>query len=177
MANRPMTDQLHEGPMDTSNRIVWSTVAVILVVMIVSGPLVGSIELTSMESSPTTLGTGSAEVQIDSVPTDAITLERSTFGAKTFHLSAPPSTVTIEDVRGNPVLEYAIQIPELGFVDINSYVVSELTGSTLRLTFRPIEISPSEVTQETYGGTVTIRLQADEFERLYESTITVEVRR
>lgn len=160
--------------MDRSQGLFAATALVVVAVSVVSGPLVGAVDLTqNPEVAPG--GTGTADVEVRDVP-KTVVLEQADFGAGTYHLAGPSASVAVGTVTGNPLLEYVIHIPALDFTDIKTYDLRNTPRQTLELTFRPVELSPKRVRRETYNGTIEIRLQSDEFGVLYEGPVTVEVR-
>lgn len=151
---------------------------VVLALSIVSGPLVGSVDLTTRPTGPPP-GSGSASVDVRSVPTETVRIERGAFDAGTYHLSADPTVVWVRDVRGNPTLRYSIDVPALGLADTRTYALGGTGPGTLRLEFRPFEISPEWVTEDRYNATIAIWVvqRGNEYESRYQESITVDVKR
>jgi hypothetical protein len=147
----------------------------IAVLAVVSGPLVGAVDLT--RATPPA-GAGDATVSVESVPADRIVLERSRFGAGRYHLSAPPAVVALDSVEGNPVVRYTIDIPQLWVTATSRYPLADRGGQRLRLRPNPLGISPRRITQDRYNATVAIWLRTDDRERdLIQRRITIEVKR
>lgn len=164
--------------MTRSARLAGTTVTVIVLTSVVSGPLVGAIDFTPTESAQLPPpGSGSASVRVASVPNDSIVLQRGAFGSGTYHFEAPPAILVAGTVRGNPYIEYLIRVPGIEYADITQYSLQKVRGSRLRLEFRPVEISPTRVTRKRYSGTLEIRLQSNDSRILYESSVTIHVRR
>lgn len=161
--------------MERSQRLFAVTVLVVVAVSVASGPLVGAVDLTRVPAAAPP-GTGSADVSVRDVPRSVV-LDRAAFGAGTYHLAGPGASVLVGTVSGNPLLEYVIQIPAIGYTDIKTYELRKTQGQRLGLRFRPVELSPSVIDQSTYNGTIEIRLQSDEFAVLHEAPVTVEVNR
>lgn len=160
------------------NGPILVTAFVVIALSILSGPLVGGVDLTSRPTTPAP-GSGSASVSVQSVPTGTVHIERGEFDAGTYHLAAEPAVVRVSDVRGNPTLRYSVDIPALGLVDTKSYALGEQGAGTLRLEFRPFEISPEWIQKDRYNATIAIWLvqRGNEYESLYQESVTVEVER
>ncbi|MFC6975186.1 hypothetical protein ACFQL1_11845 [Halomicroarcula sp. GCM10025709] len=147
----------------------------VAVLAIVSGPLVGAVDLT--RATPPA-GAGDATVSVDSVPAGQIVLERSRFGAGRYHLSAPPAVVSVGSVDGNPVVRYTIDIPGLWTTATSRYQLADRSGERMGLRPNPVGISPQRIDQTRYNATVAIWLRTGDRERdLIQRRITVEVQR
>ncbi|WP_143423209.1 hypothetical protein [Halegenticoccus soli] len=150
--------------------------AFIAVVSVVAGPLFGSVGIAQPAAPPP--GSGTADVEVRSVPAE-IVLERSRFGAETFHLSGPDAVVAVDDVRGNPQLTYAVDIPDLWVTIASRRELRGAADGEVRMAFRPEEISPKLIAERRYEATVSIWLleEGGEYALLYEETVTIEVER
>lgn len=118
----------------------------------------------------------SADVTVESAPTDTIALERGRFGSGRYHIDAPPVVVTVANVTGAPTLRYTIDIPAEGLVVTSHY---DLAGRRGRLRMGPSTeiISPDRISQRRYNATVSVWLRTGTYERaLVQREITVEVR-
>lgn len=158
--------------------LVWSTVVLIAAMTLASGPLVGAVDLPAGPAPGPPPGTGSASVEVLSAPT-TVTLQRSSFGAGTFHLEGPPARVRVDAVTGNPELRYSIDIPGLWFSDANEYALRGRAGDRVTLEFRPVELSPTRVTEDRYRGTLAIWLvtDGDTYRTVHQASVTIEVAR
>lgn len=162
--------------MDGSRGAVMATVLVVGLVSVAAGPLVDVDLAPPPDGSPP--GAGTATARVESVP-DTVRLDRSRFAAGTYHLSAPAAVVAVDEVRGNPLLKYAIDIPALGLTDINTYALAGRAGGDVALTFRPFEVDPDRVTEKEYRATLAIWLvtNRNEYAALHQETITIRVER
>lgn len=160
--------------MERSRGLAVTATLLVVVVAVVSGPLVGAVDLSTEPTWPAPPGQGSADVQVVDVPGTAV-LERGDFGAGTYHLTGPSPQIEVGSVTGNPLLEFVIHIPRLGFTDIKSVELRRVPHQTVEPDYRPVELSPSLIDRASYNGTIEIRLQSDEFEILAEAPVTVEV--
>lgn len=142
---------------------------------VVSGPLVGGVDLTRAETPP---GDGTAEVAIERAPADEIVLERGSFGAGRYHLTAPPFVLTVESVDGNPVIRYTVDVPDLWLTVSSRYDLAGTEGKQLRLRPNPTGVSPQRVERGRYNATVSIWLRTGDVETdLLQRPVTIEVRR
>lgn len=162
--------------MQASQWAVWATVAVVIAVTVASGPLVGAVDLAHRTGPTVPPGRGTAAVHLVDAPRTA-TLEAGDFGSGTYHLVGSPARVRVGDVRGDPVLEYVVRVPGIGLTDVHEYHPRETPHRTVDLRYRPVEVSPRLVGNDTYAGTLEVRLQADDYRLLYEGDLTVEVAR
>jgi hypothetical protein len=165
--------------MGRSKGVVYGTVAITLLVVVASGPLVAGIDFTRDRASGSAPapGIGSAELSIASVPTVA-TLDRGAYGARSYYLRVPDATVGVESVAGQPLLVYTIRLPELGYAHGSVYALDSTTPGRLTLSLEPDALDPARVDRRAYEGTLAVLLRSGEDERvLYREPITVEVDR
>lgn len=156
-------------------RVAAVSVGLILAVTLVSGPLVGAVDLTPASRQEFAPGTGSADVTVRSVP-DAARLERGEYGSGSYYLRVPDATLRIEDVRRQPILVYKIRIPALGYVRGTTTFLSPGDEGTLELELAPDALPPDEVDRERYRAELVIVLRGADGERvLHEADVTVEV--
>ncbi|MFC6726789.1 hypothetical protein ACFQE1_20925, partial [Halobium palmae] len=105
-------------------------------------------------------------------------LVRGGFDAGTYHLEARPGSVRVDDVDGNPTLKLAVDVPGIPYSDIRTYELGGREGETVRLRFRPVDVSPEYVTDDRYDATVSLWLRSgDEYVQLSQETVSVGVRR
>lgn len=162
--------------MDRRELTVFVVALIIVGTTIVSGPLVGVANLTHTESSTNErFGTGTAEINVQFVPTEGAVLQRGSFGSGMYHLEAPSARVSVGAVSGNPYLEYVIEIDALDVVDISTYVLANHEGMDLKLRFRPFEISPQNVEKAQYNGTIIVRIQSDRYREIVRADIQINV--
>lgn len=148
--------------------------AVVAVVTVVSGPLVGAADLT--RAAPPA-GPGEAAVTVETVPADEIVLERGRFGAGRYHLAGPPAVVAVESIRDNPVVRYTVDVPGLWTTATSRYELAGRAGQRLQLRPSPVGISPQRVQRGQYEATVAVWLRTDDRERdLYQQRVAIEVR-
>ncbi|MEZ3115658.1 hypothetical protein RYH80_06980 [Halobaculum sp. MBLA0147] len=142
---------------DGSQTVSWSTLLVVLCVLTVTAaaPVVGEISgrLTGSPSQP--LQASDATISGD------MQIQRSSFGAETYHLSE--IQIRLSDLSGEGVLVVQIGIPKL-----NRYVltwkrnVSVSTPTDRLVRYQPlVELHPDRVTDDVYGASITVRLRSD----------------
>lgn len=153
-----------------------AVVALLALATVASGPLFPGVDLTPERTTPS--GSGDAAVAVERPPAGGLELVRGDFDAGTYHLESTPGRVAVDDVVGNPTLKLAVDVPGIGYSDVRSYDLAGRDGGTVRLRFRPIDVSPAYVTDDRYDATVSIWLRSgDEYVQLYREAVTVRVRR
>jgi len=164
--------------MEETRLAVYGVVGVVLVVTLVSGPLVGAVDLTQ---EPTgcmePVGSGSATVEVDTLP-DSATISKGQFGAKAYYLNVPDGSVTVTNVTGQPILSYTISIPELSRTAGPTLFLCADQSSQQTLSIQRLTIDENTLDDETYDATLTLVLRGDGEEVLVrEQSISVEVQR
>jgi hypothetical protein len=117
----------------------------------------------------------SADVTVEFVPEDNVTLERGKFGSGRYHVDAPPAVVHVENVTGTPILRYVVDIPGEWLTASSRY---GLGGREGRLSMRPspVTISPAVIDQERYEAIVSVWVRTGTRERdIVQRRVTVEV--
>lgn len=167
--------------MDADQALVATTVAVIVAVVLASGPLVGTVDLTPERATDAgadvPLGNGTAAVSVVSVP-DTVRLDRGEFGANAYAVRVPNATVAVATAEGRPFLNYKLRIETLGHTTSALYEIGDRANDRIALTLDPRPIAPDEVNRTEYAGELVVVLTDDRGRRvLYRGTITVEVAR
>lgn len=164
--------------MDRGSELVLFCIGLLVVTPVVAGPLVPGVHLSASAAASPPAGTGTADVSVRSGPGDSIQFVKSGFGAETYYFADHAATVYVTSVEGNPRVNYAIDVPALELTDINSYHLAEIGTGSLELRLRPIELDPDRITQDSYEATIAIWLvtEGNEYESLYQETISIEVR-
>jgi hypothetical protein len=155
--------------------IRWATVAVIGVVLLASGPLVGAVDLTP-ERRDQTVGDGTAAAALTSNPTDGLRIDRGRFGTNVSYLRIPPIRVDVRDVTGRPRLLAKLRVPALGFDRSATRVLSSDTAGPVVLRLSPRAFTPDRIANDTYRGRLTVRVQS--FERdtvIVNRSVTIPV--
>jgi hypothetical protein len=163
--------------MDLSRTLVAGTVTVIIGVALLSGPLVGAVDLTQARSDDTgELGQGSAEATVVSLPDDP-RLVKGQYGSETYYLQVAPATVDVSNVEGRPMLVYKLRIPELGYVrGTTTFLDGETTGPQ-QFSIAEDAVPPEQITSDEYDGELVVIVRSGNEGRVIERkpiTVTVE---
>jgi len=160
--------------MDVERATIWSVVGLVVVTTLVSGPLVGAVDLTTEPDRPA-LGSGSVTVDSVSLP-DRATLTAGRFGADEYTLEVPDATVQITAVEGRPILVYRLSIPERGYTRSTTHFLSDRNTGAYSLSLAADTFVPSTVQNESYEGRLEIVVRANDSSRVVaDRTIPVEV--
>lgn len=163
--------------MDETRLAVYGVAGFVLVVTLVSGPLIGAVDLTQEPrgcSAP--VGTGSATVTADSLP-DSATISKGQFGGDTYYLRVPDGEITVTDVTGQPVLSYTLSIEGLGRSAGPTLFLCADQSNQQPLSIQRRTIDDAKLDADSYEGTLTLVLRGDDETLVREKSITVEVQR
>ena len=156
---------------------VYGAVAVIVTVTLLSGPLVGAIDLTSEEDRGLTddLGNGSADVEVLSFPESA-TISEGRYGSEQYYLRVPTATYRLSNVTGQPAVEYSILLRENYYsTSTSTFVTSESEGERTASLERVV-FDESELERGAYNATLSLVLRANGDETMIRNTsFVVEV--
>jgi hypothetical protein len=145
----------------------------IVVTLVVTGPLIG---VDAVRTQPTTIGDGTASVTAVDVPTSEIRITDGRFGANVAYLRVPDASVTVDSVSGRPRLLYQVAVPALDISLEDERVLSAGQTGTYRLAPGDRGLAPSVSDQDTYNGSVRIRVQSFETEAtVVAENVTVRV--
>lgn len=163
--------------MAETRSVVYGVVGVILLVTLVSGPLVGAVDLTHKQRCRAPVGSGSASVTVDSLP-DRATISQGKFGSKAYYLQVPDGAVTLSNVTGQPLISYDISIPAMGLTTGPTMFLCAGQSRRQTLSIQQRTIDRDELTADSYNATLTVTLRADGEETVVrEKPIVVEVER
>lgn len=155
---------------------VAATVALVVVVTLASGPLVGLVDLTAAATwSPEDFGEGRAAVGDVTLP-DRVVIERGDFGAGTYYLRVPSATVELREVVGRPILSYEVSVESLGYTRSAINVVSSDDVGNYELTLEEIAFGPEQLDGERYAGELTVDVRyGGRLHVLATKNVTIEV--
>ncbi|MFB6164990.1 MAG: hypothetical protein ABEJ31_07510 [Haloarculaceae archaeon] len=160
--------------METVRRVQLATVAVLLFVVLVSGPLVGAVDLTPPSHSDT-VGDGSANVTVVSDPASTVHVDEGQFGTDVYYLRIPPAVLDVSHVEGRPRIVYVTRVPALGFQRTTSRVLH--AGDRGRVAVRPAPRAFAHdrlAANRTYRVELIVRVQSFEMDRvLYHRNASV----
>ena len=128
--------------MDRATGVTAGVVAVILLVTVLSGPLIGAVHFTQPNLAEPS--GGNATFGAASLP-DAADLSYE--GSDGYRLLAPDGEIEIEDISGGDLsLTYRLVVPELNYSVGRTYVINgDFAGTKfLRIPSRPTDVSPAD---------------------------------
>jgi hypothetical protein len=137
------------------------TVTLVALVLLVSSPVLGLVDLTPSSRTPDTVGDGTATLTVSSVPTDRVRMTPGRFGTGVVYLRIPPATVDVASVTGQPRLVYVARVPELGFERVaTTQLDADTRESTVRMDARAF--ANDRIDRETYRVELVLRVQSFE---------------
>lgn len=161
--------------MDPARVVVRATVLIIVAVTLLSGPLVGVVDLTT-EPDREGLGRGTASISVVSVPTEDLRFERARYGTGTYTLRVPPAEIYVESVSGNPVLTYKLRLPEMGYVRTSIHALGpEQSGTRLSVELARHEVDPAKIERDSYRGELLLTLRGARTQVIHRQNVTVAV--
>ena len=152
------------------------TVGVVLATTLVSGPLVGFVDLTADQSfSSAGLGEGRATVTDVTFP-DRVVIEKGDYGSGSYYLRVGTASATVRDVVGRPILSYELSIPALGNTKSTIQVLSSSDDGEIELGFDEKPFGKDEITADSYAGTLSVAIRYGGEERtVARENVTIEV--
>jgi hypothetical protein len=150
-----------------------AVVGFVLFVLVISSPVLGAVDLTP--ETRDRLGDGTANATLVSEPADGLYVDRGRFGTDVFYLRIPDAVVDVESVTGRPRLVYQVSVPGL---DFERSATTRLDGDgRVRVPMDARAFTYAQVDNESYRGTVTVRVQSFETDRVVaRRTVTIPVR-
>ncbi len=160
--------------MERSRAAVYATVAVIVLVTVASGPLIGAVTVPEGGVSGPAPGTGNATVSVVSMP-DQVTLEPGAYDTDVYYLEVPDAVLDVSAVTGKPVLTYSLSVPGLKSRSSVFFLQSGEQGRK-ELSMARLSFDPAEVGKEQYTGELRLVLRGSGGElTLYREPVVVEV--
>jgi hypothetical protein len=161
--------------MDAARGTVFAVAGVIVLVAVATGP-VGLVSVPDERFGGGSPGTGNATVTVVSSPGQP-TLEAGRQGGDVYYLRVPDAEVEVEAVRGNPILEYSIDIEALTYTRSSIHFLGESGTGTRAVSFQSATFDAGRLDRETYRAELAVVVRADGTERVvYNEMATVEVR-
>ncbi|MEA5387054.1 hypothetical protein VB779_08265 [Haloarculaceae archaeon H-GB11] len=159
--------------MDWVRGVEYGVVAVLLGVALVSGPLVGAVDLT--HEPPADYGEGTVTVGAVSAP-DSATLDRGSYGEQSYQLEVPDATLEVTAISGRPIVAYTLSIDVLGYSRTTTHFFSERNNGTQTLSLESDTFAPDEIGNSSYDGELEIVVRDSGPERtVLRTNVTVEV--
>ena len=162
--------------MDLARVLPPLTACAILLVGLVSGPLVGAVDL-SPEEDEWVPGDGDADVTVLSVP-DGGRLDPTRYSTDGYRVVVSPATVRVSNLTGHPMVVYKVRIPELGYVGGSTHVFDAHHAGRQELTLGEPTLRRASLPNDTYRAELLVLEREHERETLlYRQNVTLRVRR
>jgi hypothetical protein len=162
--------------MDEARVAVVGACAIITTMTLLSGPLVGAVDLTYPRESDHGIGNGSAAIASIDLPNRAA-LRTGSYGAEAYYISLQPAVVTIDSVEGRPILSYKLKIDELSYSRETVHFLSASNQGAMEISLDPDTFKRKTITRSRYNGTAKLTLRNQTGSTvLREQNLTVEVR-
>lgn len=157
--------------MDASRAVTVLSVAVVLVTLVVTGPLVGG---SDADRTTTELGDGTATVERVQL-TDSPSFSSGRFGTGVVYLRIPDAAVEFTSTSGRSRLVYRVAVPALGFDRVGTATVD--SGTIRRqVTMSDRAFAPDTLDRDRYRVNVTVRVQSFTVDRtVFRRNLTVGV--
>lgn len=163
--------------MDATRTAVWMTVGVVVGAAFVSGPLLGSVDLTSSERGERLFcePSGTLDATVERVPTDSLAIESGRFGTDQHALVGDGVRLRVANVTGCIVVSYSLEIEALGFSSVtHNYVTAESNGVQHLAAVGGI-FDSERITEASYDATVTIDVRGQTNRTVYRENVTIPV--
>ena len=164
--------------MDTVRGLAWFAVGAIALAVVASGPLVSAVDLTERPDEAS-VAPGEGSVTVATVDVDAASTRfyEGRYGSETIYLDVPDARVGLEEVRGDPIVNYRVRVPALGASRTQMYVPDE-GDDELILGFDRPAYDPDRITADAYDVEVAVVVRDDDGARTaYRTTVSAEVER
>ncbi|AQL43095.1 hypothetical protein BV210_10380 [Halorientalis sp. IM1011] len=159
-------------------RLQFGTAAVVLAVLLLSGPLVGIVDLTPESRGAAELGAGTANATVVGDPTAELAITSGRFGTNVSYLRIPPASVDVDRVEQRPRLLYVVRVPQLDFERSVTHPLDESVDGRVTLRMDDRAFPNRVIRTDSYRATVIVRVQSfDGTRTIYRRNATVPVRR
>jgi hypothetical protein len=160
--------------MDRSRGLVYATVAVLVVVTAATGPLGLFAVPAPADGSTANIGTGDATLSVVSTP-ERVRLVAGSLDSSPYYLRVPDSVLSVESVRGRPLLTYSLDIDGLGYSRSSVHTIEE--PGRVAVSMERTALEPETVTDGSYAGRLQLVLRGTDTERtVHEQPVRVVVR-
>lgn len=163
--------------MNAKRAVVWATVAVIVVTMLASGPLVSSVDLTNQKGQDSLFCApdGTLDLAVEQVPVESYAIVKQGLGTEQYSLEGDDVRLRVSNVTGCIVISSRLEIPGLGFSSVrHNYVTADSDELQRSSTVGGI-FDSERITQESYDATLVIDVRAEENETVYRGNFTIPV--
>jgi len=142
----------------------------IVATLLVAGPPFG---VDVVSSGDERLGEGTANATVVQSAGDGIRVTEGRFGTGVWYVRLPDLVVDVERYRGQPRVQYAIAVPELGVDRTETTLVTSTGRLRIPVDDKALAERPANA---SYRGTVRVRVQSFSAERtLLDRTVEVTV--
>ncbi|MFB6083638.1 MAG: hypothetical protein ABEJ94_05285 [Halorientalis sp.] len=158
-------------------RLQLGTVAVVTLVLLLSSPLVGVVDLTPETRGAARLGGGTADATVVGDPAADLAITPGRFGTNVSYLRIPPAVVDVDRVEGRPRLLYRVRVPRLGFERSATRPLDESVAGRVTLRMDDRAFRHARIRNDSYRAIVAVRVQSfDGTRTVYRRNVTVPVR-
>jgi hypothetical protein len=155
--------------MDADQAVVYAVAACIVVLTLATGP-VGLLELPESSGVLTNNpGTGNATVELVSEP-DTVTLRAGE--QDVWVLETPDVVVNVSNVRGNPLVSYAVIVEGTGFSTSSATPLGGQGSGRVELGIAPAQLD-AESARNATGAEVRLVVRGDTRQTLLERDVEV----
>ena len=158
--------------MNRSGLLVWGAVVLICCVPVLSGPVVGVVDL--MEAPLDGVGDGSATIDAVEAP-DTGRFDRA-LSSDSYVLKVPDARIHVAAIEGRPLVSYKLSIPAMQYSRATTHFLSADDAGWVDISLASETFSPNRVDQSTYEANLSLVLRVnDTKEILHDGPITLEV--
>lgn len=160
--------------MDRSTGATYGTVALILAVTLLSGPVAGVLDLTTPRVDASGAGEGTASIDEVDAPTTA-TFDRG-YRSESYYLKVPDARVHVAEVTGRPLLAYRLDVHAMNYSRTTTHFLEPGDDGWIALSISRDTFAGDGVTREGYEGSLSIAVRGSGEETVvYSEEIAIEV--
>lgn len=160
--------------MDAATGVSLAAGAVVVVALVLTGPLVGAVDVGGTDRSE--LGDGTATVEAVS-PEHPPAVTPGRFGTGVAYLRIPDVRVRLSSVSGRSRLVYRVSVPALGFERVGNRRLAPDARGTVTVGMADRAFEYARLDHEAYAASLAVRVQSFAVDRtVYRANVTVEVR-
>jgi len=158
--------------MNRSGLLVWGAVVLICCVPVLSGPVVGVVDLTNAPLE----GVGEGSATIDGVEApDTARFDRA-LSSESYVLRVPDARIHVAAIEGRPLVSYKLSIPAMRYSRATTHFLSADDAGWVDISLATETFAPANITQSSYEAELSLILRVNDTKRtLHDGPITVEV--
>jgi len=158
--------------MDRSRLLVWTAVAVICAVPVLSGPVVGVVDLTREPLD----GIGDGSATIDAVEAPDTALFDRALSSDSYVLKVPDARIHVASIEGRPLVSYKLSIPAMSYSRATTHFLSPDDTGWVDISLARETFAPDRIDQSTYEANLSLILRVNDTKQtLHDEPITLEV--